>query len=289
MSGSFNIGTWLIVGIGLSVLFLWFWKKYIKPASLNHDSTIAFCGGLGSGKSYSSVRVACKTFKRVHFRWWFSCKWRKFKNRFRDEDEQLELDEEPLFFSNIPVKIGRKRFCNRLTREHMIFKYRIPVGSVILIDELPKFCNQYQWGDKDVQTILDEWISYFRHYIDGLLVVNAQSLDEIVAPIRRKLNSYYYCSDFRSILGFVSRVNIIRSRVGDMDVSLNSEYVEDHTKATYGLLIPRRYDSRCYRHRYDAVVLRNDIAFQEETTNHILRFKDDYVSVLDPQEGKKNG
>lgn len=276
-----------LILLGAAIVFLIIWKKFIKPASVNYDSTICFCGGLGSGKTLNSVKFAKRYFRRVHLRWRLSCWWRSLKNKFRDEDEQLAFDEEPCFYSNIPVKLGRKRFCYRLTREHMIFKWRLPEKSVVFIDELPKFCSQHEWDSYDVQTVLDEWFTFFRHYVDGLFVCNAQSLDEVVAPIRRKLNAYYYCADFSPVLGIFYRVSIMRCRVGDVNVSLTSAYWDENAKKHYGCLFPRSYDSRCYRHRYDKVRERHDSMFDDPCTNNVLRFLGHYQSVLDEKEDKK--
>lgn len=286
VSGSFNFGTLFLILLGCAIVFIIVWKKFIKPAKVNFDSTICFTGGLGSGKTLNSVKHAKKYYRRVHLSWRFRNWVNGIKNKFKDEDEQIPYEEEPLFYSNIPVKIGRNRWCNRLTREHMIFKVRIPEKSVVFIDELPKFCSQHEWDSYDVQTVLDEWFTFFRHYIDGLFVCNAQSLDEVVAPIRRKLNAYYYCCDFTSILFVFYRVQIMRCRVGDVNVSLTSDYWDQNAKAHYGLLFPRSYDSRCYRHRYDKVQKRYDKAFDDACTNKVLRFLGHYQSVLDEKEEK---
>lgn len=282
-------GIVLIVVLVLVGYFLW--RKFAKPTAITHDSTILFTGGLGSGKSLNSVKFAIKQFRRNHFRWWLSCRWIDFKKKIF-VGNSYSYPEEPRFKSNLPVRIGgtskNPKFCDILTRDDLTLKTRIPEKSVVLLDELPQFINQYQWENKEVQGVLNEFITFFRHYVDGLLVCNAQSLDEVEVHVRRKLNAYYYCFDFQPFLFFFYRCHILKCRIGDQSVSLTADYVDDNAKWHYGIL-RNLYDSRCYRHRYDKVRVLNVSAFDDFTTNKILRFDKRYVSPLDDREVSNNG
>ena len=293
-----NLTKWLFFGALIALLLFWAYKKFLNPAAISHDSTLLFTGGLGSGKSLNSVKYAKKSYRRVHGKWKRDCFWIRLKGRFKKVDlDDVEFPEEPALYSNIPIRIGfpdffhkhdgdvewqETHFSRRLTRDMMVFKSRLPEGSVVFIDELPQFINQFQFDAKGVKDVLNEWITFFRHYVNGLFIANAQSLEEVECHIRRKLNVYYYCFDFQPLLfGLFYRVRILRNRVGDATVSIDSDYVEDNAKWHYGILAFKAYDSRCYRHRYDYVVDVSYETFHDLCTDTILRFDEGYVSPLE--------
>lgn len=276
--------------IALVVLGYFLFRKFCKPTPILHDSTVLFTGGLGSGKSLNSVKTAIKAYKRAIFHWRIDCLKCRIHNRLKPNDV-YEMPEKPLLKSNMPIRVKtnwkakrgspeRYVYCSALTRSDLMLETRIPVNSVILLDELPQFINQFQW--ESAQGVLNEFITFFRHYVDGLLVCNAQSLDEVECHIRRKLSSYYYCFDFQPFFGIFYRVHILRCRVGDQSVSLTNEYIDENSKWHYGLLLFKPYDSRYLRHRYDKLEKVVASRFRDITTNKILRIDEDsYKSPLD--------
>lgn len=272
----------LLIALVLAGYFLW--RKFAKPTALTHDSTILFTGGLGSGKSLNSVKVAIKAYRHAVRSWWWACQKIKIIHWF-NKNYPLDFPERPMFKSNMPVKLGKDKYCSILTRDDLMLRTRIPVGSVVLIDELPQFINQFQW--ENAQGTLNEFITFFRHYVNGLLVTNAQSLEEVECHIRRKLSAYYYCFDFQPFLFFFYRCHILKCRVGDAQVSLTNEYVDDNAKWHYGLLLFKPYDSRYLRNRYNKVKKVFEGEFHALTTNRILRFDMTYKSPLDDLEVRK--
>ena len=60
-----------------------------------------------------------------------------------------------------------------------------------MIDEFPQFISQFEWDIDIVQKNANEFITYFRHYIGGNLILNAQSEDEIEGHF------FYQCPNFR--------------------------------------------------------------------------------------------
>lgn len=274
----------IILIIFLVLVGYFVFRKFFKPTAITHDSTVLFTGGLGSGKSLNSVKVAIKAYRSAVWHWKIDCFKVKAWNWLFPNKRKV-FDEKPMFKSNLPVKLGKGRFSSVLTRDDLTLKTRIPVGSVVLIDELPQFINQFQW--ESAQGVLNEFITFFRHYVNGLLVCNAQSLDEVECHIRRKLSAYYYCFDFQPFLWIFYRCHILKCRVGDAAVSLTNEYVDDNAKWHYGLLVFAPYRSRYLMHRYDKVKKVNEAAFDDFYTNRILRFDTGYVSPLDDKEKSK--
>lgn len=288
----------VVVLIFLVLVGYFLFIKFCKPAPITHDSTVLFTGGLGSGKSLNSVKVAIKAYRKSLRTWKWSCTKIKIARWLFPKRGKVLFPERPVFKSNMPVRIrthwlkgfndpARYEYCSILTRSDLMLETRIPVGSVVLLDELPQFINQFQW--EAAQGVLNEFITFFRHYVNGLLVCNAQSLDEVECHIRRKLSAYYYCFDFQPILGLFYRCHILKCRVGDAAVSLTNEYVDENAKWHYGLLLFKPYDSRYLRHRYDKVVKVNSKLFDSMTTNRILRIDEvGYKSPLDDTEEVKS-
>lgn len=279
--------------IALVLLGYFLWRHFAKSTAISHDSTVLFTGGIGGGKSMNSVKVAIKAYRRYVFQWRIDCLKVKIRNWIR-KDNQVLYPEKPAFKSNIPVLLAirpwkpagqRLVYSQVLTRDDLLLKTRIPVHSVVLLDELPQFINQFQW--EDAKGELNEFMTFFRHYVNGLFVCNAQSLDEVECHLRRKLGAYYYCFDFSPYFGLFYRCHILRCRVGDASVSLTNEYIDENSKWHYGLLAFKPYDSRCFRHRYDKVKKVHEERFESLTTNKILRIDHtSYKSPLDEEDSK---
>lgn len=285
---------YIFIGVVVLIGIVLIWKHFVKPYQLKHDSTICFIGGLGSGKTLLSSKIAIKHYKSVHRSWRFEC-WRNHIHNWACEHNLLfrnvkKVDaEEPQIYSNIPliVRFFPKKVYSRVLKvDHIILKKRIEEHSVVFIDEFQQFINQFSWNEDAVKGVCNEYITFFRHYIDGLLIVNTQADDQIVKDWRVKLTCFYRCIDHSHYFGFFYRIGLLRQAVGDLDVSLTSDFIDDNCKYHYGLYFPRRYDSRCYRHRYDKLTDVSKEQFKELTTNKVLRFVNGYTSPLDDKEGK---
>lgn len=257
--------------IGGIVLALFFIYKFLKPYFLNYDNSILFTGGIGSGKSLNSVKLAIKLYSKMKFK----VKWRNFIHKLKKEP----LEEMPLLYSNMPIKC-KKGYCAKLTKDILTLKEKIPQYSVVLIDELTAIVNQFNRNEDDVRYHLNEFIQFFRHYVGGYLICNAQSESEIVKQVRTKLNSYFWCFDFQKFLFFFYRVRILHCQITENTTSLSSEFIEENTKWTYGILT-KLYDSRYLSERYQKIETNNNKeTFKRKKENKIIRFVD-YESRCD--------
>lgn len=287
-----------LIIILITIIILIIAYKILKPYFIKYDTTILFCGGLGSGKTLNSVKVAITMYKKNLFKWKLNkyyiqatnkskqliywIKLKIFKIKSPKKPNLKTIAEKPLFYSTIPIQITKKQQSIKLTKEHLILKKRINQKSIVLIDELPNIVNQFNWSLEIVQNNLNEFITYFRHYIDGYLIVNGQAVSEIVKQVRVKLNSYYWCYNFQKFLFFFYRVRILNNQISENQVSLSSEFIEDNTKWTYGMIPRKKYNSRAYKHRYDKLITSTNETYTSPdlTTNKIIRF-DNRLSELD--------
>ena len=281
----------LLIG-GIILAFVLY--KLIKPYFIKYDTTLLFTGGLGSGKSLSSVKTALCLYKRAVSKWKWKCFKIKFCNRFKKVENRRPLPDKPLLISNVPVCIrgkSRKRkavYSCSLTREILTLRVRIPEASIVLIDELPLLVNQFNWNQKEVKSNLNEFIALFRHYVGGYLIVNGQAESEIVKQIRAKLNSGYWCFHFQKFLCFY-RYKVIHYMVSENMQSSATDFVEDSIKFTYGILPFRKiYDSRYMSERYKRVpVVYEPTHFEGLKRSDLLSLNED-KSVLD-WEAETNG
>lgn len=197
----------------------------------------------------------------------------------------------PMLYSNIPIHfksrlLSRKReWAKIITPSHIFLLKKARLYSVIVIDEFPQFINQFEWDEELIQDNANEFITFFRHYIQGFLVCTAQSESDIVVQFRRKLNQAIWCFDFKKhLFGLFYTVNMCDVMLSENMSTMTQPQIEENTKIKYGLFPPRKtYDTHCYSPRYDQVLDKN-IQDEEEhkklKTNRILRAKY-YLSPLD--------
>lgn len=307
----------IIAGIvGIVILFF-----VLKPYVIRHDTTILFTGGLGSGKTLESVKQAIVLIRKQRFLKWKCYNklkvplWnffigignniRKSKNKKRDEDNQIPMKDylikrkKPMLYSNVPIHYkshimsGKREWSKTMSVEHILLLEPMEEYSVVLIDELPQLINQFNWSEKLVQENVNEFITFFRHYIGGYLICNCQSTSDAVVQIRRKLNQAVWCFDFkRHLFGLFYTVKMCDIMLSDDVSTMATTQIEENTKRHFGLFPPKRtYDSRCYSIRYNNVLFSyNKARWEHLKTTNVLRVKeyksplDDKTTMLEKQE-----
>ena len=313
-----GIVTLIIIGIGVLV-WLFF---LLKPYFIKHDTTILFTGGLGSGKTLESVKRAIVLVRKNRVLKW---KWpnriakiknkiRSWKNKLRynkykkldkvDHEkavkyaqkkpllEMIKMRKQPLIYSNIPLHFKthifglKKEWSTKLTVEHIGLLKEINEYSVVLIDEFPQFISQFEWDVDLVQKNCNEFITFFRHYIGGHLIINAQSEDEIECHFRRKLNIGIWCFDFHiwpaPFLPLFYTNRMCDFMLSENVQTMSTTYIEENTKIHFGLFPRKAFDSRCYSVRYERVrhKLLTTKKWQKLKTTEVLKLKP-YISPLD--------
>lgn len=205
--------------------------------------------------------------------------------------------QKPMLYSNIPIHfksrlLSRKReWAKIITPSHIFLLKKARLYSVIVIDEFPQFINQFEWDEELIQDNANEFITFFRHYIQGYLCVTAQSESDIVVQFRRKLNQAIWCFDFKKhLFGLFYTVNMCDIMLSENASTMTQPQIEENTKIKYGLFPPRKtYDTHCYSPRYNEILNKdttNEEEFNKLKTNRILRAKY-YLSPLDRTTTKK--
>lgn len=306
--------TFLIFIIVATIILIIVLYKWLKPYVIKHDTTITINGGLGSGKTLHSVKLAIILLRKNRFlkyklwNWWnctilntiktwinkahLSHNLRKPKKTPKKIYKLAEKRKKPQLYSNIPIhykthSIGFQREWSKiLTEKHLMLLKEITEYSIVLIDEFPQFIDQFMWKEEIVQQNLNEFITFFRHYISGYLIINAQSSDEIECHFRRKLNQAIWCFNFKKwLFGLFYTCDMCDVMLSDQIQTMSTTYIEDNTKKHFGLFPPRgTYDTRCYSIRYKNIYeqAKPRKEFDKLKTNKVLRMRE-YISPLDEE------
>jgi len=243
----------------VSVLLIVYLFYYFKQKKIPHNTVTAFTGGLGSGKSYLAVRESIKYYKRL--------KRSIFIGRLIPIINKKYKNMNPLYYSNIPVYIGRlwwffgiPQWSVMLDWKHLTLENTINEYSAVFIDELGSIASQYDYDHPLVMTKLKEFIRFFRHYIDGRLFVTEQSSSDILVHIRRRVNQFYHLSDFKKILFTFFHVNVQEVHITEDIVQIKDTENIEEKPYFFGFMPPRfiynlglkkyNYDTRCYSINY---------------------------------------
>lgn len=266
----------VVVAVVLAVVFI---MNILHQQKITNNTVIAFTGSLGTGKTFLGVRYALKMY-------------RKGKRRYAVKKVLGKVPVlnnlicpyplvKPHLYSNIPIRINKKEWAFQLKREHILLEERLPEGVIVFVDEIGQFASQYDYDNPLVMCNLQEFIRFFRHYVDGRFILTDQSSSNIVVPIRRRISEIYALNNFRRVFLFFYKVNVEIVKVTEEIVTIQNEnqarvrpvnYFFGYLPFRYhavankvvrgitGLLtlglapadILRHYDSRCYSINYKA-------------------------------------
>ena len=289
---------YIIIIAALLLLFL-----LLHPYIRKYDTVIAYTGGLGTGKSFLSTETAEVLIRKARSA-------TRFYNLLPWHKEKQPLPE---LYSSIPVKYKcgffKTRYALRLEPEHLTLQSNIIPGSVVFLDEIDVFCNQYGFTNsniidtstkKDVQRkrenlkngeeipdtgLVDEEIRLFRHLytnmktgVEPKLVVNSQATSNIITVIRRRMNTVFVLSTFRKWgLPFLPKlfytVKCRNITITDEITNTSDETTEDNMRLIIGLLplFYRRYNSHCYHGRAETIPFQTEKQWQRLTTERLLK------------------
>lgn len=237
------------------------------------DTVIAFSGGLGSGKTFLSVRTALRALRWSRFLWRLDKILHPVTRR---------TDPRPELYSSIPIRtvtgIFRKKetFSYKLTPEILLLQERIPPRSVVMIDEIGSFMSQFEYRAVNADR-LDEFVRLFRHYtLGGKFICNDQCSENIVLYVRRRLNTVYNLMRFRK----VPLLPVWHCRVRNILISeeIKTVQTERHAEDEFQILLGlmpgksrKNYDTYCYSRRYLRLWMTETDRYTELKKDELLR------------------
>lgn len=311
----------IIIGL-VGLIIIW---KYLKPYFLRYNTTIMLTGELGAGKTLTAVKLTKVLIKKARLKvWiynkiklplhnaWMNHKIKKLNRKVKLSKINVEKAQEiiktkyklwnkkrrPQVYSNIPIHLTAKRWGTEKKKEwscvlnakQILLLQKIPEYSIVLIDELPQLVNQFNWDVELVQHNLNEYITFFRHYVSGHLILTAQAQNDVVVQIRRKCNQAIWCYNMKKhLFGLFYTQRMCDMMLTDNIQTFSTTFIEENTRLHFGLFPPKgTYDSRCYSIRYDNA-LEDPQRWQrwdKLKTSKIIKLEK-YVSPLDDTTSKE--
>lgn len=231
----------LIIAIVALILYFVLRKNFKVPT---FGSLCVTTGGLKAGKSTFSLHLAKRTYKRnlrvVRFRNW--C--RKVLNKLFKKE--YELEEEPLFYSTIPVAFPHVR----ITLDLIMRKKRFAYKSVVWIDEATLLADSQLYKDIELNSKLLQWCKMFGHMTKGgCCFFTSHCVSELHISMRRVASEYFYVHSTYKWLPFFLVATVREERYSE-DGTVVNNYDSDITDSLKRVLIPKKvwkdFDCYCY-------------------------------------------
>lgn len=234
----------IIIALGLIIAgiiyFLLNYKNSVKPT---HDTIECYTGTLGSGKTFSAVKRAIKTYKRYAL----ALKIKKIINPFMTKEKLNEL--KPILYSNIPIRY-KKVWSTKLTDKHLIFEERLQGRPIVLIDEVGSVAGQNDYTNYFVVNKFSNYfVRFYRHGYNTKLILTDQSVSSIYKGVRVRLGQIYNLSDFRKKFFFFYKINCKKLDMIEDSIGTNVNLTNNaESPYLFGLIGKtfKYYDSRCY-------------------------------------------
>lgn len=218
-----------------------------KAKMLKIDCITLIDGGVKTGKSFLSIKIAISEYKKALFKEWL-------KNIFRKNKEVL-----PQLYSNIRLR-GVK--FSLLTKEIVLRQVRIPNKSICLIDEASLLADSMLYKDTLTNEKLMLFCKLFGHYSHGgKMIINTQCIGDLHFSFKRSLSRYYWIYH-RTKLPFVTVLKVRELMYSDDNQqvvnTVNSD-VENDLKTLIVLnKYYKKYDCYCYSIFTDELTLYYD-------------------------------
>lgn len=230
----------MIFIIILAVVLLCFLLiKYKIPRVGN---MVLITGGIKTGKSMLSVRLAVKLYRQQLFKWYVHNGLQYLKRK-----SKRKYKEKPLLYSNIPLKTKYVPLTNDLLSRKERFTY----GSICYICESSLVADSMSYKDDELNERLLLFNKLFAHETHGGTVIyDTQSISDNHYACKRCLSTYLHIHHTIKIPLFPFVIMYLRemyySDDGNVTNTQDSD-VEDDLKIT---LVPKAtwklYDRYCY-------------------------------------------
>ena len=270
----------IIIALIIFLVIFLFKKITAKFKFPKINALAVFTGAVKVGKTGVSLACARSVYRLVHFRWKLSCFFRKLFNK--------ELLEEPLFYSNIPL---RNMKYYELTLEHILRKVRFNFGSVVFVDEASLLADCYISKDKpQLSTELLKFFKLFGHETHcGTCIFNSQQISDLHIALRKCTSQYFYIHNTSSkYIPFISYCYMREERYSEDGSTVNT-YNEDIENTLRTVIFRKstfkKYDPCCYSILTDNLPVCNVEMFNTKydsiKANKIVSFRSEFATLFD--------
>lgn len=215
---------------------------------------------------YSSIPIFIKqkgrefkTYNLVKLKYSYWVEYNKDKEDTDKIDRYIKKQKfEDMLSKNLITKSNIDKYIEssiELTEDYLLLQSHINYRSIVFLDEIGGYVNQYEYNNPNVIYALDEFVRLFRHYTrGGYLICTEQCSDSICKPIRVRLNKVFNLMNFKGYFNLFYRVNIRELSLSEDIKTIEEQNSEENMKVTIGLFpFRKRYDTYCYSERYNSV------------------------------------
>lgn len=213
---------------------------YLHSKRLKLPNVYLITGGVKTGKSFVSVNLAIKQYRKNLF----IAKVKRFFEQIFKKEIKTEL---PMLYSNIHL---RNIKYNLFSADILERQTRIPYKSVVLIDEASLLADSMLYKNDDINEKLMLFVKLFGHYSKGgTLIINTQALHDMHFSFKRGISTYLWIHS-KVKFPFITMLKVREMMFSDdTDKSINSinDDVEDGLKTLWVLnKYYKYYDCFCY-------------------------------------------
>lgn len=251
----------VIVAVLVVAVATFFWLRGRKIKVIE-PYVIAFVGSLGTGKTLLACNKAIALYKR------------NFKKFLKDGKKRKEYSEPPKFYSNIPIKFrfkGAYIYADTNIKNILLLKKRVSRGSVLFIDEMGLLIDKWQFKNEKVINEISNCFRLWRHYTKGgYIVMTDQVIDDIVKPIRDRINLINICLGVRKFLIF--------GCVQFSPISFTQQ-IDSYNADSLNKLVMRQFV--IFRENYDSLAYSNLYSRYDFSDNKIVKSDDLKAKSID--------
>lgn len=238
-------------------------------------------GGIKTGKSTLSVYLAIRKYKRNHLIWKIKKTFCKIFNK--------KIPEEPLFYSNIPLKIPYVDISNNLLMRKKRFNYK----SIAYICEASLIADSQLIKNQDINENLLLFNKLFAHETrGGSIFYDTQSIADCHYSIKRALSSYI---DIHHTFKWIPFILLMwtKERTYSEDNSIVNTVDKDPEEELKLIIVPKnvwkKFDCYCYSSFTDELPIENEkkiaislkvdelVSFREFKNENIRRKTNDKI------------
>lgn len=222
----------------LALILYFIYRKNFK--NIKVPSVCLITGGVKTGKSLLSVKLAIKDYRKRHRKWWFITHILK-----KEKEEPLFYTNTAISFKSLKAKKPHKLDKNivQLELDHLMRIKRFNYCSVIYVNESSLMADNQDFNNQKRNAELSMFNKLIGHETKGgVLYYDTQSPLDNHYSIKRVMSTYFFIQ--KSLNLFLFRVLYVREMVNS-DLGENN-FNEDTDFTTRKVIVFRwwykRYD-----------------------------------------------
>lgn len=234
-----NTNIWtILIFIVIGIIVLVVIRKKLKVLKI--PCVFFIDGAPKTGKSALTIWLGYKTYLKNVFAWRVGRLFYWLKKH-----SYLGYPLKPMIYCNIPLAVKH----NRLTKEIITRKVRIPNRSVVIIDEASLVADSMLFKDKVTNYEILMFAKLFGHYSHGgTLILNSHTITDLHYAFKRSLGSYLYIyqSNKLPLITLCKCREMVYSDNNNMVNDISADVELSMRTLVYFNFVFKLYDCFCY-------------------------------------------